>query len=143
MKSELVTPCGMNCAICIGYFGYTMSGAKRKHSCLGCRSSNVEGDAKFLQRKNCAFLKKHCELLANEEVELCFECPDYPCARLQKLDDRYRMKYNMSMIENLNFIKENGMQKFLDRQNEKYSCPDCGATICVHTNICYTCSPPD
>ena len=142
MKSELVTPCGMNCAICVGYFGYTMSGTKRKHSCLGCRMSNIEGGEKFLQRKKCAFLKKHCDLLANEEVEFCFECPDYPCSRLQTLDDRYRKKYKMSMIENLNFIKTHGMQKFLDNQKEKYSCPECGETTCIHTNRCYTCSPP-
>ena len=81
MKSELVAPCGMNCAICVGYFGYSMSGTKRKHTCIGCRSRNVEGGEKFLQRKNCAFLKKRCKLLANEKVEFCFECADYPCAR--------------------------------------------------------------
>ena len=142
MKPELVTPCGMNCAICVGYFGYTMSGTQRKHSCLGCRTNIPEGEGKFLQRKKCTFLKEHCELLANEEVEFCFDCADYPCERLQTLDDRYRKKYNMSMIENLDFIKTHGMQKFLDSQKEKYRCPTCGATTCVHTNRCYSCSPP-
>ncbi|MGY5859119.1 MAG: DUF3795 domain-containing protein [Candidatus Thorarchaeota archaeon] len=119
-----------------------MSGTKRRHTCLGCRSSiPKDGEGKFLQRKKCAFLKEHCDLLANEEVEFCYECPDYPCERLQTLDGRYREKYNMSMIENLNFIKTHGIQKFLENQKEKYSCPECGATTCVHTNRCYTCSP--
>jgi len=142
MKPELVAPCGMNRALCVGYFGYTMSGTKRKHTCLGCRSGNMEGGEKFLQRKKCAFLKKHCELLSSQKVEFCFECPDYPCVRLQKLDERYRKKYSMSVIENLNFIQTHGMQKFLNSQKEKYSCPECGATTCVHTNLCYSCSSP-
>jgi len=30
MQEELVAPCGMNCNVCIGYFGYTMNGNKRK-----------------------------------------------------------------------------------------------------------------
>lgn len=132
MKSELVAPCGNNCATCVAFFGYTMSGAKRKHTCPGCRSRN----------RGCAFLKQHCELIAKDQVRFCFECSDYPCTHLQKLDDRYTKKYNMSVIENLNFIKNQGMQKFLNSQKKKYRCPKCGATLCVHTNRCYSCSPP-
>lgn len=30
MKKELIAPCGMNCALCVSYFGYTMSGKERK-----------------------------------------------------------------------------------------------------------------
>jgi uncharacterized OB-fold protein len=45
----------------------------------------------------------------------------------------------MSMIDNLNFIKENGMEKFLNSQEEKYRCDQCGAVICVHTDKCYEC----
>ena len=133
MKPELIAPCGNNCATCVAYFGYTMSGTKRKHTCPGCRQRTGE----------CAFLKKHCELLANDKVEFCFECTEYPCAHLQKLDDQYKKKYSMSVIENLNFIQTNGMQNFLTNQKEKYRCPECGATLCVHTNRCYSCSKPE
>jgi len=138
----MIAPCGINCAICVAYFGFTKSGAKRKHTCSGCRSRNKEGGEKLLQREKCAFLKKHCELLANDKVRFCFECTEYPCAHLRKLDDRYRKNYNMSMIENLNFIRDRGMKKFLHAQSKKYQCPSCGGTICVHTNRCYNCSIP-
>jgi hypothetical protein len=139
MKYELIAPCGINCAICVAYFGYTMSGAKRKRSCLGCRQRNNDV---FLERTKCAFLKKHCKLLANEKVRFCFECAEYPCAHLEKLDHRYRKNYNMSPIENLNSIRDCGMKKFLDEQLEKYKCSTCGGTICVHTGLCYNCSIP-
>jgi hypothetical protein len=29
-SEELIAPCGMNCGICVAFFGYTMSGNKRK-----------------------------------------------------------------------------------------------------------------
>ncbi|MFW9844740.1 MAG: DUF3795 domain-containing protein [Candidatus Thorarchaeota archaeon] len=131
MKSELIAPCGNICATCVAYFGYTMSGTKRKHTCPGCRLAN----------KKCAFLKQHCELLATDMVEFCYECSNFPCAHLQKLDDTYK-KYNLSVIENLNFIRDHGMQKFLKNQREKYTCTECSGIWCVHTNRCYRCSAP-
>jgi len=46
----------------------------------------------------------------------------------------------MSMVDNLNFIKKNGIEKFLRSQEEKYRCDECGGVICVHTGKCYECN---
>jgi len=43
------------------------------------------------------------------------------------------------MIENLNFIKENGMEDFLKRESEKWKCAGCGGTICCHNGLCLSC----
>ncbi len=127
---ELIAPCGMNCGICVAFFGYTMKGKKRKHRCNTCRS-----------RKNqCAFIKEKCDKLATKQIEYCFECTDFPCENLRTLDKRYRNKYGMSMIENLNYIQTNGIEQFLKNEQERWKCPNCGGTICVHNKICYTCS---
>ena len=128
-RQELIAPCGMNCGICIGYFGYAMNDRKRKNICEGCR----------IRDKNCAFIKKQCEKLSKKEVEYCFECEDFPCENLEKLDKRYQEKYDMSMIKNLEFIKENGINLFLKQQEEKYKCLNCGGVICVHNKKCYNC----
>ena len=128
-RQELIAPCGMNCRICIGYFGYAMNDRKRKNICEGCR----------IRDKNCAFIKKQCEKLSKKEVEYCFECEDFPCENLEKLDKSYQEKYDMSMIKNLEFIKENGINLFLKQQEEKYKCPNCGGVICVHNKKCYNC----
>ena len=130
MKEELIAPCGMNCAICVAYFGYRMDGHRRKEACLGCRIKN----------KNCAFIKQHCELLSNNEVEYCYECIRFPCERIVTLDRRYRTSYNMSSIENLELIRDEGIDEFLKQQEERYKCPKCGDTLCVHTDRCYSCS---
>jgi len=126
---DLIAACGMNCRICIGYFGYTVSGKKRKMKCIGCKPRN----------KSCAFLKKYCKKLTKKEVDYCYECSDFPCFHLEKIDKGYRERYNMSMIKNLKDIKKYGMDKFLKEQKEKYRCSECGGVICVHNGICYSC----
>ena len=100
---ELIAPCGMNCGICVAFFGYTMKGEKRKHQCCNCRSRD----------RPCAFIKKECDKLATKQIEYCFECIDFPCANLKTLDNRYREKYGMSMIENLKYIQTKGIDQFL------------------------------
>ncbi|MEF8880096.1 MAG: DUF3795 domain-containing protein [Candidatus Thermoplasmatota archaeon] len=129
MDKKLVAPCGMNCSICIAYFGYTMKGIKRKTICQGCIPSG----------KSCTHLKKHCEKLTKNEVEYCYECSDFPCTQLKRLDRRYREQFNMSMVENLEYIRDKGIDSFLEQQENKYKCPECNGVICVHNNICYNC----
>lgn len=130
-SEELIAPCGMNCAICVGYFGYTMSGTKRKMTCTGCKPKD----------KSCAHLKQYCEKLTKKEVSYCYECSDFPCKYIKRLDTKYRQRFDYSTIENLKYIKKNGMKKFLKKQEEKFTCPNCLGTICVHTKRCYSCDP--
>jgi len=66
-------------------------------------------------------------------------CADFPCKRLEQLDQRYRKKYGMSMIENLESIWQHGIRKFIKTEKERWTCPECGGIICVHHGSCYTC----
>lgn len=127
---ELIAPCGMNCGICVAFFGYTLKGEKRKYPCSNCRARHSQ----------CAFLKKQCEKLSTKQVEYCFECTGFPCENLRALDKRYRNNYGMSMIENLRHIQTRGIEQFLKNEQERWKCPNCGGTICVHNRICYACN---
>ena len=100
-----------------------------KTYCAGCRPRG----------KNCAFMKKSCQLLGEGRVRFCFECEDFPCRRLKALNKRYSTKYHMSMIENLTYIRDRGMEKFLKNEEKKWKCPECGQVICCHNGICYSC----
>ena len=55
---------------------------------------------------------------------------------MKALDKRYRTKYHMSMIENLYYIKEFGMEEFLQKERDIWRCKECGATICCHNGLC-------
>ncbi|MEL7623355.1 MAG: hypothetical protein AAGU12_07185 [Clostridiales bacterium] len=105
MKEALIAPCGMNCRLRYGYI-------RPKGKCLGCRGPD-EGKPKSCT--NCKIVM--CEKRAQKGWETCAPC-DSPCRRLKDLDKRYREKYHMSMMENLAFLSEHGVQAFLRQQKE-------------------------
>jgi len=127
MQKELIAPCGMNCGICLGYL-------RAKNRCPGCREDNAN---KCSSRVKCVI--KTCEVIKASTSGFCFECEKYPCRRLRQLDKRYRTKYSMSMIENLEYIKENGLTAFIEKEEKRWLCLKCGGTICVHRGYCYAC----
>jgi len=81
-----------------------------------------------------------CESLGQGRLRFCYECAEYLCKRLKVLDKRYRTKFHMSMIDNLNFIQENGLAAFLAKEERKWSCPECSGTICCHNGLCLSCN---
>ena len=125
MRAELVAPCGMNCAVCSAYL--TLRDGKPR--CAGCRPRG----------KTCAFIKRDCPHLRAGEYAFCFECAAFPCERLAKLDNRYRIRYHTSFIENLKEIKARGMAAFLKAERKRHRCPACGGVVCIHDDRCYAC----
>ncbi|MBN2747249.1 MAG: hypothetical protein JXR34_11035 [Bacteroidales bacterium] len=67
------------------------------------------------------------------------ECEKYPCKRLKNLDKRYRTKYGMSMLDNLENIKSLGIEKFVELEQERWRCSNCGELLCVHRTSCLKC----
>lgn len=131
-NTALIAPCGMNCALCSGHLALKVNlRAKgiRIAQCAGCRSGN----------KKCKFLKKQCPKLSKGEVTFCFECKNFPCSRLKHIDERYRTHYKMSLISNLQYIRDHGMEKFLKVQEITWKCKSCGEMICCHNGLCYNC----
>ena len=132
MNEELIAPCGMNCGVCSGYlalkYDLRNKGIRMSH-CAGCRPRD----------KRCSFLKKRCTLLLHSKVNYCYECNDFPCEGLSHIDKRYRMYFRMSMVENLESIKKNGIRQFLEKEEERWKCPECGGVICCHNGICFGC----
>ena len=124
----LVAACGMNCGICIGYL-------REKKPCGGCFKKDHENKPEVC--RSCSIV--NCELLAQTESGFCYECNKFPCARLKRLDQRYRTNYGMSMIANLLFIQKRGMPMFLESEQEKWTCKECNSGLSVHRDYCLHC----
>ena len=123
----LIAPCGMNCRLCRAY-------GREKNACPGCRGDDS------LKSKTCAACKiKNCEKLKKDGHKYCYTCDSFPCAALNHLDDRYRTKYAMSMIENLKSIQELGIRRFTRNEVKRWTCPECGTILCVHKENCIDC----
>ncbi|MFC1536172.1 DUF3795 domain-containing protein [Candidatus Neomarinimicrobiota bacterium] len=128
-RFELIAPCGMNCGICLGHLRY-------KNQCPGCRKKDAYESS---YGRKCII--RSCQILKENNWKFCSDkCDKYPCIRLRNLNKRYRTKYNMSMIENLENIKGNGIRKFVKSEKARWACPECGGTVCVHRGHCLICS---
>ena len=130
IQARMIAPCGMDCALCIGHL-------RDKNRCPGCND---------LKRTPSSTYCRKCRLRNCTEQghpnRFCGECAAFPCRRLRQLDHRYRTKYGMSMLANLEAIRTLGIRKFVAREKKKWACPGCGATLCVHRTECLRCGHP-
>ncbi len=120
ITQNLIAPCGMNCGICKAYL-------REKNPCHGCRKAQ---ENKPQTRVNCCL--RGC---TKREGKFCCHCPEFACDQLRHLDKRYRTKYGMSQIENLKFIRKNGIRKFVAGERKKWITAD--GVLCVHDKQYY------
>lgn len=127
INAEMIAPCGMNCAICIGFL-------RDKNPCPGCLGDDQNKPKHCV---NCSVVI--CPELEKQEDRFCYDCEKLPCKRLKTLDKRYRAKYSMSMLENLENIKVWGIEKFIASEQKRWTCPQCGALLSAHRDDCLNC----
>ncbi len=114
MNKKLIAPCGMNCGLCLSYL-------RDKNKCPGC-SSGRKVNGRCI---NCAI-----KLCKKRTGDYCFSCHEFPCDRLKRLDTRYKLKYEMSMIDNLQTIKNKGIEFLIKQEQNKWI--NSQGTYCVH-----------
>jgi len=125
LGKHMVAPCGMNCSFCYVHH-------KNKSPCLGCRVKDGN------QPKSCQDCKiKSC--ISDKNLEFCFQCSDYPCTLIKRLDRSYRTRYDESLIKTLDTIKNEGLDNLIISQYKKYRCTKCGSFINMHDKKCYKC----
>jgi hypothetical protein len=117
---KMIAPCGMNCSICKAHL-------RQSNPCNGC----------FYAERNLPKTRAKCKLrlCGKRKGRFCYSCKEFPCDRLKRLDDRYRMRYGMSEIENLKFIKDKGIEKFMGREQRRWSSGN--KILCVHDRKYY------
>ncbi|HAG11853.1 MAG TPA: hypothetical protein DCK76_10895 [Desulfotomaculum sp.] len=112
---SLVAPCGIFCGECPLFKANDnpemLEDAKAKgyniSPCPGCRS--IKG--------NCPVLETQCETFAcanGHEVVFCFDCPDFPCVKLNPAADGADVLPHNIKVFNLCHIKQKGLEKFLE-----------------------------
>lgn len=116
---KLIAPCGMNCGVCSAFL-------RAENKCPGCFSGRKVNDRP---------IKCHRRLCKKREGDFCYECAEFPCESIKKLDERYCKRYNMSEINNLEYIRDSGMDSFLESQKKRYI-SDKGI-FCVHDGKYY------
>lgn len=110
-KYPTIGVCGLDCGLCPRYY---TSGPSR---CPGCAGPDF-----FNKHPSCSFIT--C-CVSKRDLEVCAECPDFPCPKFKGDEEYQQLKESASypsykkVISNLNFIKEHGVEKFIEKQNER------------------------
>jgi len=120
IRKDLIAPCGMNCGICRAYL-------RQRNPCHGC--SDAEQN-KPRTRLNCRL-----RVCKKRSGDFCCNCTEFPCDRLKHLDKRYRTRYGMSEIENLEYIRDHGIRKFVERERKRWISEQ--GILCVHDKTFY------
>lgn len=123
--NTMFAPCGMNCKVCYRH-------CYHKKSCQGClnQDENKPEHCRKCKIKDCVKSKR---------VTYCYECRDFPCKQIVNLDKSYIKRYQVSLIENSEYVKNNNLLQFMDEQKKKYTCIRCGGVISIHDKECSEC----
>ena len=115
MKQTKIYPtigvCGLDCGFCPRHY---TAGPSR---CPGCAGPDF-----FNKHPSCSFIT--C-CVKKKGLEVCAECSEFPCSKFRS-DEEYRQVKESSsypsykkVMPNLNFIKEHGIEKFVEQQKKR------------------------
>jgi hypothetical protein len=110
-KYPTIGVCGLDCGLCPRYY---TAGSSRCPGCGGPDFSNKHPSCSFI---TCCVKKKN--------LEVCAECSDFPCVKFKSAEESIQVKESSSypsykkILPNLYFIKEQGIDKFIEQQNKR------------------------
>lgn len=118
-------PCGVNCFLCYAHL-------KTKKPCNGClgNDENKPDRCRSCKIKECA---------NNKGFSHCFQCPDYPCPNLKRLNKSYLTRYQVDLAENCRIARESGITELMAIHTEEWSCKKCCGVINQHSSVCSEC----
>lgn len=138
IKKELLAPCGLYCGVCAIYIAHKDNNLKFKEAiaksrvynafvntiedvkCSGCQSENI--DEIFGYCRKC----KIRDCVKKNNYISCYECKDSPCKWLERFPIPVGRKV---IIRALPYWKEHGSLKWIEHEENRYKCPECGNSL--------------
>lgn len=146
--SKLVGICGLYCGTCPNYLAYRENDIEQLERisqargiaieeirCDGCLSDNV-----FPLCVDCRHGFRQCA--ADKMVTRCFQCHDFPCGRLRDFRDVHivnDISHHAHVIEDLEYMKEHGVERWVEEQEKAGRCPQCGTRLYWFVRECPNC----
>ena len=107
--------CGLFCGTCPFY----------PEQCHGCLSEKLTAHCVHCQNgfRKCA---------SEHKVTRCFECEEFPCERLESFRKEHwenGIGHHTMVIEDLQYMKEFGIDTWVEKKTIDNTCPHCGKII--------------
>lgn len=112
---ETAAICGLFCGTCPFY----------PERCHGCLSSKLTAHC-----VHCPNGFRKCASL--HTVTRCYECVTFPCDRLEAFTKEHwenGIGHHATVIEDLQCMKEFGVESWVDKKTDENTCPYCGKII--------------
>lgn len=113
----LAAPCGICCAECIVYKSKDDQKVQEALIARGMRRESVPCPGCRAIRGKCPVISGTCETYectGRQGLDFCFQCPDFPCTKLNPAADRADVLPHNLKIFNLCYIKEKGLGRWLE-----------------------------
>jgi hypothetical protein len=121
--------CGLYCGGC-PILLKTRSAAGTEQ-CHGCKSEQPTGYCAVCGIKSCAQRRGH---------EFCIECSEYgTCKLMQDFLHDAKWPYQQIVASNMDAIREHGLSAWLQAQEQRWRCANCGAPHSWWDETCLRC----
>ncbi|MHA1376825.1 MAG: DUF3795 domain-containing protein [Candidatus Helarchaeota archaeon] len=146
IKKELLAPCGLYCGVCAIYIAHRDNNLKFKGKlvnvypftnkieqiqCTGCLSDGIVFDfCKKCPIKDCT---------KEKGIEGCHQCEDWPCRMIKNFIMPVGKKVIMRAIPQW---REWGTEKWIEEEEKRYHCPECGNPLFRGAKRCNKCKAP-
>ena len=144
VKKELLAPCGLYCGVCSIFIAHRDNNLKFKKrlmpvykafaktvddiACTGCLSDGVV----FPVCRSCPI--KRCS--QDRGLDGCHQCDDFPCKFIENFPIQVGKKVILRTIPTW---REIGTEKWVESEEQRYHCPDCGNTLFRGAKRCNKC----
>lgn len=139
---SLVGRCGLYCGACGIYRAYRDGGdylkkvaesfdcARDLVRCEGCQNLDSECWGHGCRIRNC---------MKDKGYSFCYECQGLDsCDNYSELYEGYK-ELGVDIRRNLQSIKSEGPEKWIEKQDRKWQCKSCGEPISCHMEKCHHC----
>jgi hypothetical protein len=121
--------CGLYCGACPGLLA-TIS-ETGNNPCHGCKSEQPTWDCAACGIKSCAIRKGY---------QFCAQCTDSAaCELLQKFVADAKWPYQQCVLKNMEMIRNEGKAKWLEAQDKRWRCANCGTSHSWWDETCSQC----
>jgi hypothetical protein len=142
-EKELLAPCGLYCGVCGILMAHRDNNQKFKErlsTVYGCKPEDIacEGCMSETRFSFC----QHCPIRScavGKEYEGCHECADFPCAYIENFPIPIGKQGILRAIPEW---RELGTEKWVEAEEKRYTCPECGQKLFRGAGRCRNCKTP-
>ena len=145
---DFVSPCGLYCGVCGVHYASRDSNEKFMEKLLNVYKGKISGlddlTTKDLYCKGCLSDNPNvfCKVCAIRDCtqekgyQGCHECNAWPCEHIENFPMPVGKKVIMRVIP---YWREHGTEKFIQDEEARYVCPECGHQIFRGAKRCNKC----